>query len=280
MNLLLLAAAVPLILSDKGPEDLVKLPAPGVQLVTRGEGTASATTAPWVNTNGSRLIREPGNKYLYETTRDNALIAAAEGFTFGAQTYLRIHADDQKPVENLLSFFKSIGDAATLKPATNIAVIDNGSPLLPEVLNLLTRRNLLYRVVAAPDPSADLNVQIGSPEFPAALAQNPSAFADEVRKKLTDRKRLMRIYGSEVVLGRLLIGTERARVQLLNYTTQRVESVRVRLRGSYEITRFAVYGIDGAAAADVVVSSGSTEFTVPSMGVTAIIDLKATTRPD
>jgi hypothetical protein len=280
MNLLLLAAAVPLILSDKGPEGLVKLPAPGVQLVTRGEGTASATTAPWVNTNGSRLIREPDKKYVYETTPDNALIAASEGFTFGAPTYLRVNPGDQKKVESLLSFFKSVGDAATLKPAANIAVIDNRSPLLPEVLNLLTRRNLLYRVVAAPDPSADLNVQIGSPEFPVTLAQNPSAFADEVRKKLTDRKRLMRIYGSEVVLGRLLTGGDQARVQLLNYTTQRVENVRVRLRGSYAVTRFAVYGVDGAAPADVVVTAGSTEFTVPAMGVTAVIDLKATKSPD
>lgn len=277
MNLLLLAAALPLILSDKSgkdPEGLVKLPVPGVRLMTRGEGTASATTAPWVNTNGWRLLREPGKKYLYEPTRDTALLCAAEGFTFGAQTYLRVHPDEQKTVEGILSFFKSLDDASSLKPAANVAVIDNGSPLLPEVLNLMMRRNLLFRVVATPDASADLNVQIGSPEFPAALAQNPSAFADEVRKKLTDRKRLLRIYGSEVVLGRLLLGADRARVQLLNYTTQRVENVRVRLRGSYEIGRFSVYGSEASAPADYVLQAGATEFTVPSMGVTAIIDLK------
>jgi len=275
MNLILLAAAVPLILSDAGPDGLVKLPAPGVRTITRGAGTASATSAPWINTNGWRLMREPGKKYVYETTRDSALLSAAEGFTFGAQTWLRIDSADQKAVESLLAFLKPLDDAS-LKPAVNINVIDNGSPLLPEVLNLLTRRNLLFGVKPSSDRSADLNVEIGSPEFPATLARNPAAFADEVRKKLTDRKRLLRIYGSEVVLGRLLTAEGRARIHLLNYTSRNVENVRVRVRGAYEISRFAVYGVENAAAADYTLAGESTEFTVPSMGVTAIIDLKRT----
>lgn len=274
MNLILLAAAVPLILSDGGPEGLVKLPAPGVRLMTRGAGTASATTAPWINTNGWRLIREPNKKYVYETTRDSALLSAAEGCTFGAQTWLRIDPADRKAVDGLLAFCKSFEDG-TFKPAANINVIDNGSPLLAEALNLMMRRNLLFRVASSPDPSADLNVTIGSPEFPAELARNPAAFADDVRKKLTDRKRLLRIYGSEVVLGRMLTGPGRARIHLLNYTSRNVENVRVRVRGAYEVSRFGVYGNEGAAPADYAMQADSTEFTVPSMGVAAIIDLKA-----
>lgn len=273
MNLMLLAAAVPLILSDGGPEGLTKLQVPGVRMMTRGAGTASATSAPWINTNGWRLIREPEKKFVYETTRDSALLSAAEGFTFGGQTYLRVDSAERKAVDGLLAFLKPFDDAS-LKPAVNIAVIDNGSPLLPEALNLMMRKNLLYRVVKAPDTSADLNVEIGSAEFPATMARNPSAFADEVRKKLTDRKRLLRIYGSEVVLGRMLMGEGKARVQLLNYTSRNVEGVRVRVRGEYAISRFAVYGQDGAAPADYTMQNGSTEFTVPVMGVTAIIELK------
>ena len=34
----------------------------------------------------------------------------------------------------------------------NIGIVDDGSPAMEEVLNMLTRRNLLYRVVTAPDP--------------------------------------------------------------------------------------------------------------------------------
>jgi hypothetical protein len=274
MNLILLAAALPLILSDGGPEGLAKLPVPGVRMMTRGAGTASATSAPWINTNGWRLLREPEKKFVYETTRDSALLSAAEGYTFGGNTYLRLDAGDRKPVESLLAFFQSLDDAG-LKPAVNIAVIDNNSPMLPEALNLMMRKNLLYRVVKTADPSADLNVEIGSADFPATMARNPSAFADEVRKKLTDRKRLLRIYGSEVVLGRMLTGEGRARIHLLNYTTRPVENVRVRVRGSYQISRFSVYGQEGAKPEDFVEQAGSTEFTIPTMGVTAIIDLKS-----
>jgi hypothetical protein len=174
----------------------------------------------------------------------------------------------------MLAFLKDLGEVPALAPAANIAVIDNGSSLLPEALNLLVRRNLLFGLVGAPDPKADLNVTIGSPEFPAAEAADPVAFAAKVRTRLTDSKRLLRIYGSEVVLGRLLLGAGRARVHLLNYGGEKVEGVRVRVRGKYGVDRLAVFGYAGAKPEDYVIEGGATEFTIPEMGIYTVVDLK------
>jgi hypothetical protein len=258
------------------PEELVKLDAPGVSWGTRDVGTASATRAPWIDANGWRFLREPAGRYLYEELpHGSAPLAAAEAFTYGVQAWLRIDPRDLKPLAAMLAFLESIGADAALKPAADIAVIDNGSPSLPEVLNLLARRNLLFRVVKAPDPAADLNVRIGSPEFPESEAADPAEFAGKLRRRLTDRKRLLRIYGSEVVLGRVLTDKGRARIHLLNYTSQKVEALRVRVDGAYAERRPAIFGYPETQLTDSVVRGGATEFTIPEMGAYAVIDLTA-----
>src|SRR5881409_1488654 len=98
----------------------------------------------------------------------------------------------------------------------------------------VTMRNLLFRIVTAPDPRLDLHVSIGAPEYPRAAASNPSEFVAMIRQKLTDSKRLLRIYGSEVVIGRLTGDGSRARLHLLNYGGRKVEGVRVRVLGVYK----------------------------------------------
>ena len=66
-----------------------------------------------------------------------------------------------------------------------------GSTLL--AMNLLTRRNLLYKVVPAPDRTLDLNVQLGTPDFPEEAAANPYEFAARVRAKLASACSLVRL---------------------------------------------------------------------------------------
>ncbi len=255
-------------------QELEKLPAPGVRWRMRDVNTASATRAPWVDANGWRFLRHPGRKYLYDLPSGAAALAAAEAFAYAADALLRIDPEDLKAFGSMLAFLKGLDEIPGLMPAANIAVIDNGSPLLPEGLNLLVRRNLLFRVVNAPDPQADLNVQIGSPEFPAAEAGDPVAFAAKARKLLTDQKRLLRIYGSEVVLGRVLRGADHARIHLLNYGGEKVEGLRVRVRGSYDVRRIAVFGHADAKPKDYVNENGATEFSIPEMGVYAVVDLR------
>jgi hypothetical protein len=256
------------------PEDLEKASTPGVTIGIRGVGTASATRAPWVDSNGSLFLRKPGGKYIYDLPRNKAPLAAAEAFVYRVDARLRIAPEDSKALDRMFAFLRSIPEVPALGQAVNIAVIDNESKTIPEVVNLMVRRNLLCRVVSAPDPSADLNVRIGSPEFPEAEAANPVAVADKARRMLTDRKRLLRIYGTEVVIGRLYTGDAVARVHLLNYSSSSVAGIRVRVRGSYQNVRLRAFGFDGAQAGDVVVSEDATEFTVPEMGAYALADLR------
>lgn len=276
---LLQAARIPCVVgsgpcASEVPSDAVKVSAPGIRMITRGAGTASATAAPFITANGWRFLREPGKKYVYEAS-DTSVLAAAEAFAYAADAFVKPNAGALNRLSSFLEFLKTIPEDASLKPAANVAVVDDGSPLLPEVLNLLARRNLLFRVVKSPDPTAGLNVKIGSPAFPEALAANPAKFADEVRTKLTDRKRSLRIYGSESVLGRLETGAVSARVHLLNYTTSNVEQVRIRVLGSYTVSHASIFGQENAAVADADTQAGATEFTVPVMGPYAVIDLRA-----
>ena len=114
----------------------------------------------------------------------------------------------------------------------NIGVIDDGSPQTGELMNLLSRRNLLYRIVSAPDPHLDLNIRLGSKEYPKSEAANPSQLAQKIRAELTDEKRLLRVYGSEVVIARLMGNAGRVRIHLLNYANRPVTGLRVRVLGS------------------------------------------------
>ena len=96
----------------------------------------------------------------------------------------------------MLAFLKHI-DRPPLPAMANIGLIDDGSEITGEAMNLLARRNLLFRVVKAPDPKLDLNLK-PTPEE----AADPFAYAQKVRQKLGDEKRLVRLYGSDVVIGR------------------------------------------------------------------------------
>ena len=68
-----------------------------------------------------------------------------------------------------------------------------------------------------PAPSAQyrVNVKLGTAEFPADAAKDPSAFALKVRRQLTDEQRSLRIFGSEVVIGRLTRLDPQGRVAFL-----------------------------------------------------------------
>jgi hypothetical protein len=142
-------------------------------------------------------------------------------------------------------------------------------------MNLLVRRNLLFKLVSAPDPKLDLNVKLGTPEYPMKEAGNPSLLAEKVRANLTDEKRLLRIYGTYTVIGRLLRSDKRARVLVLNYahTASDVDGVRVRNLGGFPHHSFANYGLPRAVLADFKSDEKATEFTITKLGPFAVVDL-------
>jgi hypothetical protein len=141
-------------------------------------------------------------------------------------------------------------------------------------MNLLLRRNLLFKIVKSPDAKLDINVALGAPDYPRAEAANPSLLAEKVRSHLTDEKRLLRIYGSEVVVGRLLGNRDAARLLLINYGAARspVTAVRIRVLSAYP-HRHAVQFDAPLDLEDAGVQDGATEFTLPELKTFAVIDL-------
>jgi hypothetical protein len=235
-------------------------------------GLASPTRAPWVNTNGARFIRTPAAKFRYELPEGKGALGTAEAIAYGGDAVLQIAPADLQSVCRVLAFARTL-PSAQLPMVADIGVIDDGNPLLGEVLNLLVRRNLLFQIVSAPQKLA-VNVKIGSPEYPAAEAADPSALALKIRRQLTDERRGLRIFGSEVVIGRLTGDGTRARLHLLNYGNREIVGLRIRVRGTYRGGEAYIVDQDRAALADFVATGDTTEFSVPLVRTYAVIDLR------
>ncbi len=219
----------------------VKLPAPGVRYRM---DVASATTVPWIDANGWRFQRKSGRQFLYEAPRGKASLSAAEAFAYGVDAVIHTDAQDLAGLGTILTFLKTIGQPA-MSALANIGMVDDGSAQTGEVLNLLARRNLLFQIVPAPDPKYDLNIQIGSSEYPKSATADPSGFAAAVRQKLTDNKRLLRIFGTDVVLGRLE-GND-SQVSRPSDQLQRPESQRVARARSRRISAWRARGLQAGA---------------------------------
>jgi hypothetical protein len=164
---MLLAALFLLLLPQSGVERITIAPgnADTTQLskaitprVTFRGNVASATRAPWVDSNGWRYLRQPdGHFYCDAPGAVAATLAAAEAFAYGV--HVAIHTDDAGlgPLNKMLAFLHDAkGD--DFSPLVNIGFVDDGSAESGEFMNLLVRRNLMFKVVKQPDPKLDLNV--------------------------------------------------------------------------------------------------------------------------
>jgi hypothetical protein len=251
------------------PADAVKLNEPRVQY-RNNEG--SATRSPWIDANGWRILRSPGKKFVYQVKGEAAALAAAEAFTYGADALLSADAPGAQTFGKMLEFLKGV-PPAELAPVADFGVVDDGSDATGELLNLLTRMNLLYKIEKNPDPTFHVNVRLGTKEYPQEDAQNPSVAAHKIRSQIGDDNRSLRIYGTEVVVGRLMTGLRQARVFLLNYSNRPVLGMRVRIRGGYSKGELRDSGIPESRLADVTQDGPATEFTVPELRVFAVIDL-------
>jgi len=246
------------------------LPSPGV---TARAGVASPTRAPWIVANGWRIARHRDAKYSYSAGAGAAALAAAEAYMYGADAIMKIDPADLGRAGDMLTFLESV-PSIDLPDIADIGIVDDGSAVTGEVMNLLSRRNLLYRSVPSPSPQFPLNVVIGSPAYPPQAAADPSAFALRVRHDLTDERRSLRVYGSEVVIARLTGTGGRIRLHLLNYGGRDIEGLRIRLRGAYPTGEALVFGAGRAALADHVVAEGATEFSLPRLTTYAVVDLR------
>ena len=259
-------------LADEERAERAKLTPPGLR--ARAE-VASPTARPWVFANGWRFLRAPGGRYWCDVPAGRAALAAAEAFAYDADVVLAVDPSDLEAFGRMRSFLSSV-PGSPLPAAADVAVVDDGSPAVGEVLNLMARRNLLFEITPNEAPDVPLNVRIGSAEFPRKAARDPEALALSVRRRLTDERRSLRIHGSEVVLARLLRDAGHARLHLLNYGGRPIDGLRVALRGSWTPGEIRVFGEGPAGVEDVLASGGTTELTLSSLGPYAILDLAAT----
>jgi hypothetical protein len=246
------------------------LPTPSV---TGRAGLASPTRSPWVVANGWRFTRAPAAKYVYTVPAGKGALAAAEAYAYGANAILKVDPADLGAVGSMLAFLDGL-PAADLPPVADLAVVDDGSAITAEVMNLLARRNLLFQVVPAPSTRFRINIVMGSAAYPREEAGDPSAFAAKIRSQLTDEQRSLRVYGSEVVICRVTGDAQRMRLHLLNYGGRDIEGLRIRVRGAFRGGDAYVAGPGRLPLQDQVVADGATEFSLPRLATYAVIDLK------
>ncbi len=251
------------------------LPTPGI---TARPNLASPTRIPWIVASGWRFARNPMGKYVYELPAGKAVLAAAEGYAYGADAALKIDAADASALGAMLAFLDAL-PAAEGPAVADLAVVDDGSVVTGEVMNLLARRNLLYQVVPAPSPRFQINIVIGGANYSRQDAADPSAFALRIRRELTDDRRTLRVFGSEVVLCRLTGDERRLRLQLINYGGRDIEGLRIRVRGRYPSGTAHVFSAGRLDLQDHVAEGGSTEFSVPRVTAYAVVDLTAASLP-
>jgi hypothetical protein len=235
---------------------------------------ATASRSPWISSNGWQFLRLPHARFVYEAKGEEAALAAAEAFCYGVNAMIRSDETGLKPLGGMLGFLRQVpGDR--LPAVADIGFQDDGSDDAGEVMNLMVRDNLLIRIVSAPDPALKLNVRLGSKEFPAADAEDPSRMAHLIRAALTDNRRSVRVYGSLVVVARLERSANGLRVHLLNYAgaARKVDGVRVRVLGKFPGHVLMAEGSPGLKLMDYQVDSEATEFTLPELKTYAVVDL-------
>jgi len=275
-----LASAAPANPAGAGFQDVS---APGVRFVPN---VARATNVPWIDSNGWRFQRGLRKANYTKLPAGSAALAAAEAFTYNVEAIFNPDPADVEELGRMLRFLKE-QQAPPLPALANLGVVDDGSPQLGEILNLFTRRNLLYRVVKGPEPGLNVIVKLGTPDFPAEEAKNPYEFAERVRAKLGDQNRLVRLYGANTVIAHLTGDGKRARLHLLSFGGRRrggqqqqqqappnPQAIRVRLLGRYQPVRFAGFGTaPQAELTDVRQLADTTEFWVPDFTAFAVVDL-------
>jgi hypothetical protein len=237
---------------------------------------ASATREPWVDSNGWRFLRAPGGHFSYNAPGKAAALAAAEAYAYGVKADVQTDAAGQKPLAEMTRFLQSLEQNGAMPALFNFEYVDDGSPAAGEFMNLLVRTNLLFKVVQTPDTNGGMTVQLGSAEYPKSEAGNPKLLAEKVRAHVTDEKRLLRIYGSAVVIGRLVGSAAHTRLFLLNYGSAKndVEGIRVRVLGNFQQQHLAQFQSPEAKLLDYKTGADATEFTLADLPMFAVIDLE------
>jgi hypothetical protein len=247
----------------------VRLPLPGVDYRT---SEATASRVPWVNSNGWRFMRQPDGRFSYDVNGNDAGLAAAEAFCFGSDAVIQTNQAGLTPLAAMLKFLSSLPPRKEPVLA-DVGFMDHGSSLDAEVMNLLVRDNLLFRIVLANDPDLKLTVSLGSKEY---SSKDADVLEHQIRANLGDDRRFIRMYGTSVVVAHVTGELGNLRLHFLNYGSARgteVGAFRVRVLGAYEKAQLRSFNRPGVELADFSQGHGATEFTVPGLETYAVVDL-------
>ena len=246
------------------------LPAPGI---TARAGVASPTRSPWIVASGWRFMQSPAAKYAYTVAAGKGALVLAEAAAYGADAIITIDRADVEPVGAMLSFLETI-PALDLPPIADFAVVDDGSAVTAEVMNLLARRNLLFAVGARPRPGFQ-STSRSAMRLSCRRGRRPQPVRVEDRRQLTDEQRSLRVFGSDGIICRLTGDKTRLRLHLINYGGRDIEGLRIRVRGTFRDGEAYVAGAGRVALADQVAADDATEFSLSKMGTYAVVDLRA-----
>ncbi|MBL8212718.1 MAG: hypothetical protein JNK87_18540 [Bryobacterales bacterium] len=243
-----------------------KVPAPGVRYRMN---MATATSAPWIDSNLWRYRRKPDGKYLCDVKgKPAAALAMAEGFVTGINLTLDTTPDQKAEYDKMAAFLKAL-PGGPRQPWTNFSISDDGTFEAGEVMNLLSRRNLLYRIV--PAAKADFKL-----EKPA----NPYEYVLNLRDKFGDDKRVFRLFGSELTVAEVAREGRKVRIHLINYGSRPVDTMRLRVRGNFAeaAAKAYIYGSDDAKLSEWQRDGAFTEFTLTALPLYGVIDLEDAAR--
>jgi hypothetical protein len=262
------ALALPLIFWDGAapPADFAsreQVPEPHIEV---SASVASATRSPWITANGYRYLWRPKGRYFCDAPPGTGALAMAEAFAYQADVAVKIDPEERPAVERLRAMLAAM-PRETGETVGDLIVVDDGAEELEEICNLMSRKNLLYRVAKAPDPRARINIRVGSKECPKDLAGDPEKFSLRMRERL-GQGRLLRIWGAETVLGRVTRQGRGLRVHLLHYGNGTLEGIRLRVRGNFNGGRLWAAEFPDARL------DGGVEFYLPAIAAYAAIDLE------
>jgi hypothetical protein len=254
------------------PSKLEQLDAPGIDYQL---GRAGATAVPWVKSNLWRMARTPAKSFFLDVAGAAVPLAVAEAYASNTRVYIKVKPADFPAYSAAFRFLNELAPES-MKPRANFTLVDDGSSEMDEVMNLLVRRNLLFTTVKpGEERHPGMVVRVGSGDYTKDAAADPYAFAAIIRSKISDAKRLVRLYGTETTLARLYGDDNRARLHLIQYGRNSIDGVRVRVLGKYPRVLIAMMGQRLCPAEDIVVDDSSTEFTIPTLRDYAVIDLDA-----
>ncbi len=260
---MMLLAVLPILFEGTETSKFATVPAPGIEM---RRNMAMATSAPWVDSNIWQFRRAPGKPYFCDVSGKSVALAMAEAHSQGVELALRARPEQRQEFDAMTAFLKSVPEGPK-KVWANLAVTDDGSEAAGEAMNLLSRRNLLFDI--NPGSKADLRLKLDK-----SIA-NPYDFAQEIRHKLGEQKRLVRLYGSEITIADLRREGARVRLTLINYGRRPAEALRVRVRGHYSSVQARVYGVGEVKVTDQLVDGAFSEFSLPSLPLYAVIDFTA-----